>query len=487
MTPSPAKDRALELTRRCVDRLALRIAHGIPVRAPLPPQPPGPRGSILLGNTAEGWNRPLALFTRCMKEYGPIARLRFAASSYYLLNHPDLVHHVFVENHRNYKKSRNYRGIQIVLGDGLFTSEGETWRRQRKLAQPAFHRERLAGFAQIMCSSTRELLTRLQARAGQPVQWHEEMSDLALRIVCRTLFSAEIDAQAAAIRQSVSFANEYGESAYFLPTWIPTAKNQELKRALAQFDALIYRMIAARRRSPEQPRDLLSMLMAAQDESSGEGMSDRQLRDEALTLIIGGHETTATVLDWTFHLLSQHQAIERQLRAHVLAVLGDRDPTVEDLPKLGYVTQVVQEAMRLYPPAWVMEREAIAEDTIGGYPIPAGATVAVSPYVLHRHPDFWDDPERFVPERFAPDKQRERSRYVYLPFGSGPRICIGNAFAMMEMVIIVSMLVRQLRVAPGPGKTVEPEPLMTLRPKHGLELVPHLPTCASQMEDCHAQ
>ncbi len=469
--------RALDLSHAVADRVAWRISHGgslldVPSRAP-----PGPRGSVVLGTFADGWSRPLDLFAEGARGYGPIVRYRFGASFYYQLNDPELVQRVFVENAKNYTKSRYYRGIRLVLGDGLFTSEGDLWRRQRRLAQPGFHRERLAGFAAIMADSTRAAIEGLRARAGETVDAAREMSRLALRIVGRTLFSADIDGDADEIGRAVHFANEFGESAYFLPLWVPTRRNRELKRALAVFDGLVARMIAERRSGrarDEARRDLLSMLMAARDEESGEAMSDRQLRDEALTLIIGGHETTATVLDWTFYLLSRHPEVERRLRAHVVSVLGDRDPTPDDLPRLGYVSQVVQESMRLYPPAWVIEREAIADDALAGYRVPAGSTLAVCPYVLHRDPRFWPNPEGFDPDRFAPERLRDRPKHAYLPFGHGPRQCIGNAFAAMETTIIVSMFVRAMSLELAPGHKMEPDPLTTLRPRYGLKMVPRV-------------
>ena len=458
------------------ERVVMWLAHSTPLFAPRAPAPPGPPGSPLLGNFVEGWNRPLELFTRGAEEHGELVRYRFGTTFYYLVNSPELVRRVFVENAKNYTKSRYYRGIKLVLGDGLFTSEGDFWRRQRRLSQPAFHRERLAGFASSMVDSTRDALEDFKRRAGETVDVARAMSRLALRIVGRTLFSAEIADEAGAIQRAVHFANEFGESAFFLPLWVPTLKNRELKRALAVFDDLVARMIADRREATargEAPGDLLAMLMSVRDEDTGERMSDRQLRDEALTLIIGGHETTATVLDWTFYLLARHPEVAWRLREHVRATLGDRDPSAEDISKLTYTAQVVQESMRLYPPAWVMEREAIGDDTLAGYGIPGRSTVAVCPYVLHRRPDLWPDPERFDPERFTPERVKDRPKHAYLPFGHGPRQCIGHAFAMMETVIIVSMFARELALDLAAGGTVEPEPLTTLRPK-GLRMIPRI-------------
>jgi cytochrome P450 len=474
---SQVLEKAQDLPWLVADRVASRLIEGTPVLGPVAPTPPGPRGSLIRGNWTEGWNDPLALFARCQAEFGPIARLRFGPHFYYLLNDPDLIHHVMHKNAKNYRKSRYYRGIKRVLGDGLFTSEGDFWRRQRRLAGPAFHRERLNAFAATMTACTRDALPRLKELVGKTLSVEKEMSRLALRIVCRTLFSAEVGADSDAVARAVSFANEFAERTSFLPAWVPTTKNRELKEALAVFDGIVTHMLEERRSgraSPATKGDVLSMLMAARDEETGEGMSDRQLRDEALTMIIGGHETTATVLTWTFYLLSLNPAVERRLRAHVREVLGDRDPTADDLQKLGYVTQVIQESMRLYPPAWVMEREALAEDQLGGYRIPAGATVAVSSYVFHRHPAYWTNPEGFDPDRFAPELARERPRQLYLPFGSGPRQCIGNGFAMMETVIILSMLVRELSLDLVAGHKVELEPVTTLRPKYGMRMIPRL-------------
>lgn len=466
------QDRALALARRAVDRVAARVAHGAPLFAEQPAEPPGPPGSLVLGHLAELWRDPLALFSRCMTGYGPLVRLRVGLESYYVLNHPDLVQHVFVSNSKNYVRSQRDEDYKLVLGNSLLTSEGEEWRRQRKLTQGAFHRERIAAFADAMIGPTRDLLTQLKECAGKPVLFSDHLNGIALRIVSRTFLLEEVGEHTAAIRQAANVANEFTSSLHLVPTWVPTRRHRELKQALAVFDALIFRMIAARRASGAPKQDLLSLLMAAQDDVTGERMSDRQIRDQVLTFLLGGHETTGSVLSWTFYLLSLHPEIEVRLRAHIQQVLGDRDPTAEDVPRLDYVAQVIQESMRLYPSAWVLERGVVAEDTLAGYRVPAGATVAVCPYTLHRHPDFWDDPEVFDPDRFAAPRVRERSRYVYLPFGTGPRVCIGNTFAMMEMAIIVAMVVREYRLELWPGQKIELEPLVSLRPKGGLRMVP---------------
>jgi cytochrome P450 len=468
--PQPADLRAR--ARRFADRVAARVAHGTPLDDDAP-APPGPDGSVVLGSLVEGWTRPLELFARCAESCGPVARMRLGHAFYHLVNEPALVHRVFVENARNYRKSRYYRGVRIVLGDGLFTSEGDFWRRQRRLAQPGFHRERLAGFASVMAEETAAALNRWRWRSGEVVDLDRMLNDLALRIACRTLFREELAADVEDFAEAVRFTNAYCEMPFFLPRWVPTATNRSLARTLDTFDGLIARMIRARR-SPSgeliDQGDLLSMLMRARDEETGEGMSDRQLRDEALTLLVGGHETTAATMAWTFYLLSLHPDVARRVRSHVAEVIGDRDPRAEDVPRLTYVWQVVQEAMRLYPPAWVLERETLGHEELAGYRLPPGSTVAACAYTLHRHPGYWPNPEGFDPERFAPERAKDRPRGAYIPFGVGPRVCIGGAFAQMETVIMVAMIVRAMRFDLVPGPPLELEPLITLRPRHGLRM-----------------
>jgi len=423
----------------------------------------------------EGWREPIELFTRCAEGYGPLARVRLGHAHYYLLNEPALVQRVFVDNARNYRKSRNYEGVKIVLGDGLFTSEGAFWLRQRRLAQPGFHRERLAGFVGVMVEETAAAVARWRTSLGEVVDLDRLLNELALRIASRALFREDLDdpAEAEAFAEAVRFTNLYCEQPFFLPRWVPTETNRALTQTLAVFDGLIARMIAARRTAGGalvDKGDLLSMLMRARDEETGEGMSDRQLRDETLTLLVGGHETTATVMAWTFYLLSRHPAVARRLVADVREVLGARDPTLDDLPRLTYVWQVVQEAMRLYPPAWVLEREALAPDELAGYAIPAGATVAACAYTLHRHPGYWPNPEGFDPDRFAPERAKGRPRAAYIPFGVGGRFCIGAAFAQMETTVMVAMIARSLRADLLPGPPAALDPLITLRPRGGLRM-----------------
>jgi cytochrome P450 len=428
----------------------------------------------IFGSVLDAWRDPVGLLMRSWQSYGDVIGFKFGPFDYVALNDPDAIHHVLVENAKNYKKSRNYQGLKLVLGEGLLTSEGEAWRKQRKLAQPAFHRERLAGFAETMVADTQSMLDRWK-RIDGTFDVHDEMMKLTFRIVGRTLFSADVQEDAdrigPAVTQAIHHANDYAEAIVRWPQWIPTPSNIRFKKALAELDAMVLRIIADRRKpGAEQPNDLLSMLMAAQDEETKAGMSDRQLRDEVMTLILAGHETTANLLSWTWYLLSSHPDVARRVRAEVDEVLGDRAPTIEDLPKLKLVKMVLEESMRLYPPAWAFERQAIDDDEIGGYRVAKKTIIGISPFLLHRHPRYWENPEGFDPERFSPARSEGRPKHAYLPFGGGARFCIGNGFAMMEAQIIVAMIARKHRLSLVPGHPIELDPTVTLRPKHGVRV-----------------
>lgn len=447
---------------------------------------PGPRGLPWFGSVFPAWRDPLTLFLASRATYGDVVRFKFGPFQYYLVNDPSVVKHVLVDNPKAYTKSRNYLGLKVVLGEGLLTSEGDHWRRQRKLAQPAFHRDKLAGFASQMALATRDMLTRWEAEgSAAPFCVHTEMMRLTFRIVGLTLFSADVDGDAKEVGQALDvamrWANDYAESMFRIPPFIPTPANLRFKKAKKTLDAVVFGLIAERRaraaQTSEFGEDLLGMLMAATEEPDGPsggqatartGMDDQQLRDEIITMILAGHETTANLLAWTFHLLSKHPDVERRVREEARRVLGDRDPALDDVKSLEYTRLVLEEALRLYPPAWVFERQAVTADTLGGHRIEPGAIVGLCPYVLHRHPDHWDNPEGFDPERFRPERASTRARYAYLPFGGGPRTCVGNHFAMMEAQILLAMIVREHRLELEPSHKVELEPLITLRPKNGI-------------------
>ncbi len=448
------------------------------VHIPSLPLPPGPKGNFLLGTLLEAWADPLRMMTDGVREFGEIVGFRFAYMRYVVVADPEGIKHVLVGNHRNYTKSVNYAGLKVILGNGLLTAEGEPWRKQRKLTQPAFHRERLSGFADTMAECTRDMLDRWDRREDDgTVDAHEEMMRLTFRIVGRTLLSAELDGEAKAIGEAmgigIKWANDYVESVVRLPPWVPTPNNIRFNRAKRTIDELMDRIISERRSSTERRDDLLGMLMEMKDEETGEGMSDKQLRDELLTLVLAGHETTANALSFALHVLSQHPDVLLALRREADEVLAGRMPTLADVPRLTYTGQVIEEVMRLYPPAWALERQAIEDDVINGYRIPKGAVIGIAPWVTHRLPRLWPNPEGFDPSRFTKEAKEARHKHAYLPFGGGPRTCIGNAFAMMELQIVLPMIIQRYRLDLVPGFRMELEPTITLRPKKGVPMHLH--------------
>jgi cytochrome P450 len=357
-----------------------------------------------------------------------------------------------------------------VLGNGLLTSEGDLWKRQRRIAQPAFHRQRIAGFAGTMVRAAEDATALLESRRGDDVDMHHEMMRLTLRIVGETLLAYDPTDAADEVGAALSFllplANQRSVRIVDLPPIFPTRQNLKFRRALATLDTVVRRMIAERRKSPGDRGDLLSMLIEARDAETGEAMDDRQLRDETMTIFLAGHETTANALTFTWLLLSRFPAAARELRAELTQVLGGRSATADDLPKLTVTRRILQEAMRLYPPAWIIGRSATGPDEICGYEVPAGSIVFISPYVVHRHPELWEDPEGFDPSRFA----REPARGAYLPFGGGPRMCIGNGFATMEAELVLATMAQRLRFDLVPGTDVKLQPSITLRPRDGVAM-----------------
>lgn len=432
---------------------------------------PGPRGVPLLGSFPAAWRDILGLFVATARDHGEVARLTFGPYEYYLVNDPEVVKHVLVDNAKNYTKSKSYDGLRLVMGNGLVTSEGEFWRRQRKLAQPAFHKDRLASFAGTMVEATEEMLARWDAAGPRIVDVHGELMRLTLSIVGRTLFGKDLGAEAGeaaeigeAIRVGLRFATDHAESLVKLPQWLPTPANVRFARAVETLDTMVFRLIEERRRSKGDEGDLLAMLMAARDDGN-QGMTDRQLRDEVLTLVLAGHETTAVALGWTFYLLSRHPDVERKMRAELAAVLGGRAPRFDDVANLPYTAQVLAECMRLYPPVWIFERCAIGPDRLGDYPIPAGTSIGIAPYTLHRNPRFFPNPEGFDPERFSKEAVAARPRTAYLPFAIGPRQCIGDGFAKMEAMLLLATILPRFQLSLLPGFRPEPEAKVTLRPR----------------------
>ena len=440
---------------------------------------PGPPGHWLLGNLMEFRRDVLGLLVNSARTFGDVVHFRIGPQHIHLINHPDHIKYVLLGNHNNFdKNTRSAAAIRQGTGESLLTSNGAVWKRQRRQAQPFFHRRNICGFVGDMTTATSAMLKRwrVQAASGQALDVASEMMRLTYGIVGRTIFNADVGPDAEAVERAmpIVLAHTFGrlERLITLPDWVPTPQNRRYQKAVADIDAVVFRIIEEHRQAEQvngPGRDMLSMLLRIQDEATGEPLTDEQLRNATLTLLLAGHETTANALTWVFYLVSQHPAVERQLREEVHAALGDRPPTLDDLALLPYTKMVIQEALRLYPPIWIIERRVIAEDTVGGYYLPAGSAVIIAPYVLHRHPDFWDKPEVFNPGRFA-----NQARDAYMPFGAGERYCIGSEFAMMEAQLITAMVAQSFRLELVPGQRVEPWPNITLRTRHGLLMNLHL-------------
>jgi cytochrome P450 len=436
---------------------------------------PGPRFATPFGFLAVMRRDPLRFLEECRRTYGDVVQIRFFLWRSFVFARPCDIRHILHENHRNYWKGVVFAKLKRIGGEGLVFSDGDLWRRQRQLVQPAFHRDRIAAMTSMMTDTTAALLDRWRvvAAAGQPVDVAAEMSRLTLGIVARALFGTALGEDEDDFRSAVSGGMEYSNHLvnhfFALPLAIPTRANRRGRHAIARLDAIVWKIIGERRRDVRDRGDLLSMLINARDAETNETMTDRQLRDEVVTFLVAGHETTAVALAWTWHLVAQHAAVERRLQAEVDTVLdGGRVPTLADLAELRYTRMVIEESMRLYPPVWGTMRQAYDDDVVGGQLVRKDETVTVSPWLTHRHPDLWERPEEFDPERFTADRSAARPDYAYFPFGGGPRRCIGNQFAMMEAQLILAMTVQAFRLQAVPGHSVEPDPILTLRPRHGV-------------------
>jgi cytochrome P450 len=418
---------------------------------------------------------PPGFLARLARDYGDAVRFQLPGQPVILFNHPDLIRDVLVTRARSFAKGRGLERTKLLLGDGLLTSEGDLHLRQRRLVQPAFHRERVAAHGSTMVRAADARTSVWQDGATVDVQ--HEMMTLTLAIVGRTLFGAEVEREADTVRGAIETALKTLTIAT-LPfaerlDWLPLPHMLRFRRARKRLDDIIYRLIQERRAGGERG-DLLSLLLTAQDaEGDGGGMTDRQLRDEAMTLLLAGHETTANALTWTWFLVSQHAAVEQRLHEELERTLGGRPPTADDLSNLPYTRRVLSEAMRLYPPAWVVGRRAISDCEVGNHAVPSGALVFVSQWVTHRDHRFFTDPERFDPERWTPEATAARPKFSYYPFGGGPRVCVGEQFAWMEGVLVLASLARRWRLRLVPGHPVVPQAIVTLRPKFGMRMTLH--------------
>ena len=433
--------------------------------------PQGPRGGRLMGNMREFNSDSLGFIARCAREFGDVVPTRFLYVPALFLFHPDHVEYVLAAGSKNFIKAASLRSpfFHRLVGKGLVTSEGEFWRRQRRLAQPAFHRDRVEGYARTMVAYAERMLAGWHD--GRTLDAHDERMMLTQTVVAQTLFSADVSGDSREIGQALSnivrpFASQ-ATLKWILDNRLPTPAHLRFNRDVRKIDRFVYRLIEERRASGEDTGDLLSMLLAAHDED-GSGMTDRQLRDELMTIFLAGHETTALALTWAWYLLAQSPEAEAKLAAELDEVLDGRTPTVEDLPRLRYADWVVKESMRLYPPAWAVGRECVRECEVGGYRVKKGMQVFGFQWIIQRDPRWFTDPHAFRPERWGEESISRLPKYAYFPFGGGPRLCIGNYFATMEAVLILATIAQRFRLRLVPDQKVEVLPALSLRPKHGV-------------------
>jgi len=406
------------------------------------------------------------------RTHGPVAPYRAGTERAFLVDDADLIRHVLADNHANYSKGTFINSqFKLAVADGLLTLEGPEWRRERRLMQPAFHVERLNSLGASMTEATLAMLEPWEglADSGETVDMTEEMGSLTMTITARSLVGADI----------AEDVEEIGRQIAVGARMLAAPDKPEFASAKARLVQTVDRMIAARRAAPHGELDLLTMLMAARDEDTGEPMSDDQLQNEVITLILAGYETTANSLSWTWYLLSQHPEVLANVRAELAAVLGGREPRFRDLEALSYTRRTLDESLRLYPPAWILGRRALGEDRLGDVSIPAGSVLALSPYVTHRNPRYWPEPERFDPERMRESRAARRRPFAYFPFGGGPRLCIGHNMALLEAQLIIGTVAQRFDLRLAEGHTVVPERLFVLRPRGGLPMTVHrLPAAA---------
>ena len=456
--------------------MATSVSPNLPAHT-APRTPPTRPGHIFWGVLPEFQKDTLKLFTDVSK-MGDVVHIRFGLTHLYQVTHPDGVQHVLQYNNKNYSRdSFGNQIIKMITGLNLFTSDGNYWLNQRRLMQPAFHRRNYDQFGKIMTDATLRMVDRWQpaVQQGKYLDLHEEMIRLTMEVVGQALFSVNLSGDSNTLGQAFIMTTGHVQYRFnhplYPPLTIPTRLNREVRKAMADVQAILQELIDERRRTGERKDDLMTMLMDARYEDTGEGMTDEQLRNELGVMIGAGQETTSNLLTWIFHLLSDNPEVEAKLLDEYARVLGGRLPNMADLPNMPYSRMMVDEALRLYPPAWaVSTRVALEDDVILGYRIPKGGGVFISPYVIHHDPRFWDNPEKFDPERFTEEQVEARHKYAYLPFGAGPRKCIGNTFALTETQLILATLLPRFKLTTKPGYKVEPAAEFTLRVKGGLPM-----------------
>jgi cytochrome P450 len=439
-------------------------------------RPPGPRGLEVFQAVYRSRMNILDAFKTVVRKYGDIVSYSVSDLDVYIVTRPEDVQHVLQTNHRNYKKAVTYKALEPVLGNGLLLSEGDFWLRQRRLVAPMFHRKQVRRFAEIMVEEAHKVVDELgrAADSGREVDVASIMSRLTLAIVGRVLFNRDIgrksDDIGEAMEELFRDVNRRITSLWSIPLEVPTPHNLKMRGYISQLTELVDEMIEARRGREDEHQDLLSMLLLAEDEDTGERMTDKQIRDEVMTFVLAGHETTSNALGWTFMLLSEHPTVRRKLQAEIDEHWDEERDPVEQVRELTYLEQVLDESMRLYPPAWTIEREPIEDDEIRGYHIPAGCVLVTAPYLVHHNPDVWENPEGFDPERFTPERKQEHHRYAHFPFGGGPRMCVGADFAIMEAKLILAEVMRRFDLNLAGYADVELEANVTLHPMEGLPM-----------------
>jgi len=440
-------------------------------RSAVPPGPSWWSAPALLARMARD---RLAVMRDVFGSYGDVVRLPLGPKTLYYFNHPDHAKHVLAENAGNYRKGIGLVHARRVLGDGLLTSDGELWAEQRRTLQPVFQARRIARQAGAVAEEAERLADRLHRAAGRGVvDVRQEMTELTLGVLGRTLLDtglSEFGGLGAAFEAVQDQAVFEMMSLNCVPGWLPLPRQMRFRRARASLQGVVDDLAARPRNDGD---DVVSRLIVSTGREPDPRIARQRMRDELVTLLLAGHETTASTLSWAFFLLDAHPQAWERLHDEAVTVLGDRTPVYEDLRLLRYTAMVVDEVMRLYPPVWLLPRIATADDVVGGYRVPAGADVVLCPYTLHRHPEFWPDPDRFDPARFDPDRPADRPRYAYLPFGAGPRFCVGNSLGLMEAVFVLACVSRRLRLTMLPGRRVVPEPMLTLRIRGRLPMLVH--------------
>ena len=443
-----------------------------------PDRIPGPAGYPLVGILPLVRKDPLRFFTDAARIHGDVVRLDLGLETVLMLNDPGKIQQVLQDNHRSYEKGKYYSFVKLLFGDGVFTGDGEEGHAHRRTAQPAFNGDRLSRMLASMVEAADEMVGRWGRKGPREAQIDiaTEMTEVTLDVVCRTLFSIKFDQRFRVLHGAMAESLREIERRIWSPlnaplSW-PTIRNRKLRRNVEAIHACVDRILADRRDCPDRHEDLLSMIFASAAPEAPESETFESIRTQALGMLIAGHETTANALTWTWYLLSKHPDIERRLHAEVRDVLGDREPTFEDLKRLEYTEAVFEEAMRLYPPIWTQSRTAIEDDSIDGIHIPAGRVVMLCSYAVHRNARYWENPEGFDPDRFLPGGERSSNeRYSYFPFGGGPRTCLGHRFAMLEAKVILARTAQSYRLALRPGCRAVPEPMITLRPSTSIPMV----------------